>query len=404
MSFIENEPVATLNYDPFDYRTQDDPYPIYRRLRDESPVFHNTTHDFYALSRYEDVQGAVRDFKTYTSAQGTSLEELKAQVDYLINTDPPVHTRLRHLISGLFTPAKVAPLENAVRDMARDLLAPHLAKGNIDILSEFAARLPMAIICRLLGFRPEDEDQLRHWTDTVVHRDEGVFSMPDAGMEATLKLYEYFNAEIAARAQGASREDIVGLLVDAKDAGKIDNDGLLGYIYILSIAGNETTTKLIGNICYQLHRHPEQFAEVLADRSLIPQLVEETMRFDGPTQMMARTTTRDVELHGKIIPAGKKVALIFTSGNRDERHYVDAEAFDIYRKPRDHLGFGGGLHACLGAALARLEACVAMEEILDALGHFTVDETGLQRMHSPNVRGFTHVPLSFAPAVSGDHR
>jgi cytochrome P450 len=403
MPVIENDPVAILNYDPFDYRTQDDPYPIYRRLRDESPVFHNTTHDFYALSRYEDVQSAVRDFKTYTSAQGTSLEELKAQVDYLINTDPPVHTRLRHLISGLFTPAKVAPLENAVRDMARDLLAPHLKTGKIDILSEFAARLPMAIICRLLGFRPEDEDQLRHWTDTVVHRDEGVFSMPDAGMEATLKLYEYFNAEIAARAQGASREDIVGLLVDAKDAGKIDNDGLLGYIYILSIAGNETTTKLIGNICYQLHRHPDQFAEVLADRSLIPQLVEETMRFDGPTQMMARTTTRDVELHGKTIPAGKKVALIFTSGNRDERHYVEAEAFDIHRKARDHLGFGGGLHACLGAALARLEACVAMEEILDALGHFTVDETGLQRMHSPNVRGFTHVPLSFS-ASSGDRR
>lgn len=390
--------VPPLDYDPFDYRTHDDPYPVYRRLRDESPVFHNEKYDFYALSRYDDCQQAVRDFKTFTSAQGTSLEELKAQVELLINTDPPVHSRLRHLTAGLFTPAKVAPLEQAVRDMARELLVPHLAAGRLDIIDDFAARLPMAIICRLLGFRREDEDLLRSWTDTVVHRDEGVFAMPDEGMQATLRLYDYFNTEIAERARARStRDDIIGLLMAAQAEGRIDHEGLLGYIYILSIAGNETTTKLIGNMCYQLHRHPDQFDAVLADHSLIPGLIEETMRFDGPTQMMARTTTRDVTLHGTTIPAGKKVALIFTSGNRDERHYPDAEQFDIRRNQRDHLGFGGGLHACLGAALARLEARVAMEEILSALGHFTVDETNLARMHSPNVRGFTHVPVSFKP-------
>ena len=388
---------APLSYDPFDYTLHDDPYPTYRRLRDEAPVFFNEKFRFYALSRYEDCSAAVRDFKTFSSASGTSLEDLKAQVQLLINTDPPVHSKMRHLIAGMFTPAKVAPLEDAVRSLAKELLAPHLASGRIDIISDFAAKLPMAIICRLLGFPREDEDRLRNLTDTVVHRDEGVFEMPDEGMQATLALYEYFNADLAERARGARREDIVAMLMNAQAEGRLTHEELIGYIYLLSIAGNETTTKLIGNICYQLHLHPEQAAMLRADPSLIEGAVEETMRFDGPTQMMARTTTRDVTLHGVTIPAHSKVALIFTSANRDERKFENAEHFDIRRHARDHLGFGGGLHACLGAALARLEARVAMEEILGALGDFAVDEASLERMHSPNVRGLTREVLTFTP-------
>ncbi|AZI35080.1 putative cytochrome P450 [Caenibius tardaugens NBRC 16725] len=385
-------------YDPFDYSLHDDPYPTYRRLRDEAPVFHNEKFGFYALSRYEDCSAAVRDFKTFSSASGTSLEDLKAQVQLLINTDPPVHSKMRHLIAGMFTPAKVAPLEDAVRTMARELLAPHLASGRIDIIADFAAKLPMAIICRLLGFPREDEDRLRHLTDTVVHRDEGVFGMPDEGMHATLALYEYFNADIAERARGARREDIIALLMDAQADGRLTHEELIGYIYILSIAGNETTTKLIGNMCYQLHSHPDQAALLRDNPALIESAVEETMRFDGPTQMMARTTTRDVTLHGVTIPANSKVALLFTSANRDERKFDRAEDYDIRRNPRDHLGFGGGLHACLGAALARLEARVAIEEILAALGDFSVDESSLERMHSPQVRGLTREILTFTPS------
>jgi len=237
------------------------------------------------------------------------------------------------------------------------LLAPHIANGRIDIITDFAAKLPMAIICKFLGFPRADEDRLRALTDQVVHRDEGVFEMPDEGMRATLALFEYFNADIAERARNAtSRDDIVASLVAARDEGKITHEDVLGYIYILSIAGNETTTKLIGNICYQLHKHPDQAEMLCNDMSLLPSAIEETMRYDGPTQMMARTTTRDVELHGSVIPKGAKVALLFTSANRDERKYADGESFDIRRDPRDHLGFGGGLHACLGAALARMEA------------------------------------------------
>ena len=235
---------------------------------------------------------------------------------------------------------------------------------------------------------------LRGWTDAVVHRDEGVFEMPDSGMEATLKLFGYFEADLQRRT-GIVRDDLVSTLVAAEAEGKLSHPELLGYIYILSIAGNETTTKLIGNMAFQLHRHPDARAALLADLSLMPGAVEETLRYDGPTQMMARTTTADVTLHGATIPKGSKVGLLFISANRDERKFESAESFDIRRDAREHLGFGFGLHACLGAHLARLEGRVAMEEILRAIPDFAVDETGLDRMHSPNVRGYTRVPVRF---------
>ncbi|WP_380872901.1 putative cytochrome P450 [Sphingomonas sp. DBB INV C78] len=385
-----------LDYDPFDYALHDDPYATYRRLRDEEPVFHNRKFDFWALSRYADCQAAVRNFTLFSSAQGTTLEPIKAEVPTLINADPPVHTKMRHLIAGMFTPAKVAVLEQGVRDLARELLAPHRETGRIDVITDFAAKLPMAIICRLLGFPKADEDMLRNWTDTVVHRDEGVFEMPDEGMHASYALYGYFAEDMKRRAAEPPRDDIIAALMAAEAAGELSHEEVLGYIFILSIAGNETTTKLIGNMMFQLHRHPDQLALLHAEPDLLPSAVEETMRFDGPTQMMARTTTQDVPLHDRIIPKGAKVALLFTCANRDERKYERAEVYDIRRNPRDHLGFGGGLHACLGAALARLEAKVAMEELLAMTGDFAVEEARLQRMHSPQVRGFTHVPVTFA--------
>lgn len=385
-----------VNYDPFDYALHDNPYDTYRRLRDEAPVFHNRKFDFWALSRYEDCQAAVRNFGVFSSAQGTTLEPIKAQVPTLINADPPIHTKMRHLIAGMFTPANVAVLEEDVRVLARELLEPHRDTGRIDIITDFAAKLPMAIICRLLGFPKADEDMLRNWTDTVVHRDEGVFEMPDEGMHASMKLYAYFAEDMKRRAAEPPRDDIIAALMAAEASGELSHEEVLGYIFILSIAGNETTTKLIGNMIFQLHRHPDQLAVLRAEPELLPSAIEETMRYDGPTQMMARTATRDVELHGRTIPAGAKVALLFTCANRDERKYENAEVYDVRRNPRDHLGFGGGLHACLGAALARLEARIAMTELLAMMRDFSIDETALQRMHSPQVRGFTHVPVAFA--------
>lgn len=391
---VANPPLV---YDPFNYSLHDDPFPIYRRMRDEAPVYHNEKFNFYALSRFEDVAAAARDFKTFSSAYGTTLEELEIDVRLLINTDPPEHSKLRHLVARMLTPANVAPLEDAVRSMARELLAPHLPKGRIDIIGDFAAKLPPAIICRLLGFPHEDAEYVSGLTDRVVHRDEGVFGMPEEGVQATAKLYEYFHARLAERAGKPGDDDIISSLMAAEEAGQLSHEEVLGYIYILSIGGHETTTKLIGNICLQLYRHPEQAQMLREDPSLIPAMVEETMRFDPPTQMMARTTTRDVTLHGVTIPKHSKVALIFASANHDERKFDNASDYDIRRNPRDHLGFGTGLHACLGAALARLEARVATEEILSILGEFEVDESSLERMHSPQVRGLIREVLTFVP-------
>jgi cytochrome P450 len=384
-----------VHYDPFDHSHHDNPYPLYRRLRDEAPAYYNEKYGFWLLSRYEDCRNAAADFRTFTSALGTSLEELKAQEPSLINSDPPVHTRLRNLVTKAFQPQQVNPLEQAVRDMARELLAPHLATGKIDIIADFAARLPMAIICQMLGFPRADENMLRGWTDAVVHRDEGAFEMPDSGMQATLKLFDYFERDMQKRTGLPARGDLVTSLMEAEEEGKLTHKEVLGYIYILSIAGNETTTKLIGNMVYQLHKHPDQRKLLLDDMSLVPGAVEETLRYDGPTQMMARTTTTDVSLHGKVIPANSKVGLLFISANRDERKFDNAEVYDVTRDAKDHLGFGFGLHACLGMHLARLEGKVALEEILRAMPDFSVDEAGLDRMHSPNVRGFTRVPVRF---------
>lgn len=386
-------------YDPFNYATHENPYPYYQTLRDEHPVYHNRKNDFWALSRYQDVVFAARNFKLFSSAKGTSLEYVGELAPILIDSDPVMHTRLRHLISGEFTPAHVARLEARVRDYAQRLLAPVRERGEFDVIADFSAKLPMAIICGLLGFPEQDEDMLRQWTDDCVHRDEGVFEMPEQGRIATMNMYGYFEEQMKARRRNR-RDDIVQKFVDAEDQGQLSHEESLGYLYILSIAGNETTTKLIGNMAWQLDAHPEEMQRLAANPRLISQAVEETMRIDGPTHMMARTTTADIPLYDKVIPAGAKVALLFMSANRDERKYPNADQFVLDRNPKDHLGFGGGIHACMGAALARLEARVAWEEILKIAEGFEVQKDRTERMHSPQVRGFTHLPIRFTPRTS----
>lgn len=386
-------------YDPFSYATHENPYPYYQKLRDEHPVYHNRKNDFWALSRYQDVVFAARNFKLFSSAKGTSLEYVGELAPILIDSDPAMHTRLRHLISGEFTPAHVARLERRVRDYAQRLLTPLRERGEFDVIADFSAKLPMAIICGLLGFPEQDEDMLRGWTDDCVHRDEGVFEMPEQGRIATMNMYGYFEEQMQARRR-SRKEDIVQKFVDAEDAGQLSHEESLGYLYILSIAGNETTTKLIGNMAWQLDAHPAELKRLAANPALIGKAVEETMRIDGPTHMMARTATADIPLHDKVIPAGAKVALLFMSANRDERKYQNADTFVLDRNPKDHLGFGGGIHACMGAALARLEARVAWEEIFKIAEHFEVQKDRTQRMHSPQVRGFTHLPIRFTPRTA----
>jgi cytochrome P450 len=314
----------------------------------------------------------------------------------LIEMDPPRHTELRSLVSRAFTPKRVADLEGPTRALAEELVAG-FGDGRVDVIGEFAAQLPMAVISVMLGVPREDQDELREWSDAMLHREEGSSDITPAGIEGATHLYGYFNRLIADRREHPT-DDLVGALVAAQEADRgLSHGEVLGFCFLLIIAGNETTTKLIGNALYWLAEFPDQRKQLLADRSLVPGAVEETLRYDTSTQALARVLTRDVELHGVTLPAGRKGLLLFGSANRDERRWDEPDRFDLGRNPAGHLAFGHGIHHCLGAALARLESRVALDVLLPVLGEYEVDVDAAERVHSGNVRGFAVLPVERRP-------
>jgi cytochrome P450 len=388
---------APVEYDPFAYETHEDPYPIYQRLRNEAPAYRNERLDFYALSRFADVRAALLDHETYCSGQGFLLEDIdEISLPMVIGMDPPDHTRLRATINRALTPRRVAELEEPIRTLARRLLEHIAAKGEADIIADFAAIVPLHVIAEMLAVPVGDRDELRRLADQMVHRDDRSKGLPPAAVEAATKIGEYFDAMLRERA-ATPHNDLLSLLLAAEKAGELSREEIIGFCFLLIIAGNETTTKLIGNIVYLLSAHPEERQRLMDDRSLIANAVEETFRYDTSTHMMARTLTRDVTLHGRTLRAGKKVALLLASANRDERHWPEPDRFDIGRDASGHLALGIGIHHCLGAALARMEATVALEEIMARIPDFSVERDGLERVHSGNVRGFAKVPIRFTP-------
>ncbi|MGZ8751806.1 MAG: cytochrome P450, partial [Acidimicrobiia bacterium] len=324
--------VQPVRFDPFAYEVHEDPYPLYRRLRDDAPAYLDPEHGFWALSRDDDVRVALNDTATFSSSGGITLERRAEAVEpMLIETDPPRHTRLRGLVSRAFTPKRVADLEGPIRSLSVELIDAFRETGRVDVIGEFAALLPMAVISEMLGVPRSEQDELRGWSDAMLHREPGDSQITPAGIEGAMQLYAFFEGLLATRREDPG-DDLVSALLAARDGdADLSHGEILGFCFLLLIAGNETTTKLIGNAVFWLHAFPEQRSMLLADPDRIPVAVEEVLRYDTSTQSLARLLMRDVTLHGVTLPRGSKGLLLFASANRDERRWERPDDLDITR-------------------------------------------------------------------------
>ena len=391
--------VAPLAYSPYDYAMHEDPYPTYARLRAEAPVFYNEQLDFFAYSRHADVLSAFRDVDRYSNAYGVSLDPAAFGPDAhramsFLAMDPPRHTRMRSIVGKSFTPRRVAAMEGDIRRLARAHLEPALERGSFDFIGDFAGRLPMDVISELVGVPPSDRAEVRRLADLLVHREEGMDDIPQAGLDAALTLAGYY-AQMVAERRRREHDDLTwSLLQQEVDGQGLTDDEVISFLFLLVVAGNETTTKLLGNAWYWGWRHPDQLARPMAERARVADWVEETLRFDTSTQMLVRVTRVPVRVQGVDIDAGRRVLLLLGSANRDDAVFTEPDTYDLDRDTKDLISFGGGRHFCMGAALARLEARVALSELLDRVKDYDIDEAGLVRVHSINVRGLASVPTT----------
>jgi len=394
--------VAPLAYSPYDYAIHEDPYPTYARLRAEAPVFYNEQLDFFAYSRHADVLAAFRDVDRYSNAFGVSLDPASFGPDAhramsFLAMDPPRHTRIRSIVGKSFTPRRVAAMEGDIRRLARAHLEPVLERGSFDFIGDFAGLLPMDVISQLVGVPPSDRAEVRRLADVVMHREEGMDDIPQAGLDAALTLADYYAEMVAARRRD-EHDDLTWSLLQHEVGGQgLTDDEVISFLFLLVVAGNETTTKLLGNTWYWGWRHPDQLARPMADRTRVTDWVEETLRFDTSTQMLLRVTRVPVRVQEVEIDADRRVLLLLGSANRDDAVFPEPDAYDLDRDTKDLISFGGGRHFCMGAALARLEARVALSELLDRVKGYDVDEAGLVRVHSINVRGLAALPTTVTP-------
>lgn len=394
---------AAVSFSPYDYHVQDDPYPVYARLRDEAPLYRNEELDFWALSRHEDVAAAFRESAQFSNANGVSLDPSAwgpraVRTMSFLAMDAPRHTRMRALVSSGFTPRRVQDLRQRIRTLARKHLESCLGKGCFDVVAEFAGLLPMDVVSELVGVPEQDRPALRRHADTMLHREDGLMAVPRAGSEAALHLIVYFAELIAERRArpggGTDTADLVSALLRAEiDGDHLTDEEIVGFLFLMVVAGNETTTKLLANAVYWGWRHPAELAKPMTDPARIGTWVEETLRYDSTTQAIARTVTQDFTAHGRTVPAGDRLVLLIGSANRDPAVFDDPDRYDLDRDTSALISFGAGRHYCLGANLARLEANVALTEFARAVSRYEVDEEQAERVHSPNVRGFTALPI-----------
>jgi cytochrome P450 len=393
-----------LYYDPYDFQIDDDPYPIWKRMRDERPLYRNDRFDFFAVSRFDDVEACSRDWRTFISGKGTVLELIRANVTLprgmFIFEDPPIHDLHRGLMSRVFTPRRVAALESRMREFCARALDPLQGRDGFDFVRDLGADMPMRVISEMLGIPEAEQEQVRDHIDAGLRMDEERSSR-DFDAAAVMNDNAQFADYIEFRRRHPSDDLMTDLItirfVDENGVERhLDEEEIVNYSRLLAAAGNETTTRLIGWTGYLLAKHPEQRELLLSDRGLIPGAIEEILRYEAPSPVQARYVTRDVELHGTTVPEGSVLLLLTAAGNRDERRFPDPDRFDVRRQIDHHLSFGYGVHFCLGAALARLEGRVALEEVLARFPRWELDEASAERVRTSTVRGWHRLPVHLA--------
>ncbi|GAB3008379.1 cytochrome P450 [Mycobacterium bourgelatii] len=390
---------SDVYFDPYDVELNADPYPTFRRLREEAPLYYNEQHDFYALSRFADIDDALVDYQTFSSARGAILELIRANIEMppgvLIFEDPPIHDVHRKLLSRMFTPRKINDLEPKIREFCARSLDPLVGGDRFDFVTDLGAQMPMRVIGMLLGVPEEEQEAARDFANAQMRTEAG--KPMEISAEAMLS-GEFFGNYIDWRAANPS-DDLTTELLNAEfedETGtvrRMRRDELLTYITVVSGAGNETTTRLIGWAGKVLAEHPDQRRALVENPSLIPAAVEELLRFEPPAPHVARYVTRDVEYYGRKVPEGSVMMMLIGAANRDHRQFPpDGDVFDIHREQHQHLTFSVGTHYCLGSALARLEGRIALEEILKRFPEWDVDLTNAKLSPTSTVRGWETMP------------
>jgi cytochrome P450 len=400
VSWVVETQTSDIYYDPYDAEIDVDPYPLWRRMREEAPLYYNEQYDFHALSRFEDVEPALIDWDTYRSGRGSILELIRADFEIprgaILFEDPPRHDVHRGVMSRVFTPKKMNAIEPKVREFCARTLDPIVGSGHFDFIHDLGNQMPMRTIGFLLGIPEQDQEAIRDRLDEGLHLGDGEEGTFDAeGMDGA----EMFGEYIDWRAEHPSDD----LMTEMLNAEFEDEDGVTRtftreevttFVSLLAGAGNETTTRLIGWTGKLLAEHPDQRRQIVEDRALVPQAIEEILRYEAPSPVQARYVAKDVEHHGQKVPEGSVMVLLNGSANRDDRQYPEGDRFDIHREMGHHLSFGYGIHFCLGAALARLEGRVALDEVLNRFPEWEVDWDNAKQARTSTVRGWESLPVS----------
>jgi len=398
---------AEVTYNPYAFSVHDDPYVTYQQLRDNAPAWWNPELKFWVLSRYADVQQAFRDHVTFSSMGGVALENRRAittkdlSFQQMIELDPPEHTVFRRLVSRVFTPRQMMAMEDDIRSIVDGYIDQVIERGEGDLVADISGPFPMDVISAILGIPEQDRTSLRTHADKILIREDGSMAMPKEALDGMFGLLDYFIKDLAERRE-QQRPGLIADLMGVEVEGRmLTETELLGFCVLFVIAGHETTTKMVANAIEILSHHKDQRDRLVADPSMIPDALEEVLRFHNSTQYMHRTLTTDIELHGQQLKEGQSVLLLIGAANHDNREYGDtAHQFQIDRKAEKHLAFGYGSHFCLGAALARMEGKVALEQILSRMPDIDVDHERKVRFHSSNVTGWTSLPITFTPGVA----